>query len=68
MIHEVKHSGLVCMSYGTLNNDPFNSKLQAQEGIDAVIVDSVARVRKGLTDTDTSVSGLSDGIAAMRAS
>ena len=50
LIQVVKHSGLVCMSYGTLNNDPFNSRLQAQEGIDAVIVDSVARVRKGLTE------------------
>ena len=48
LIQVVKEAGLVCVSYGTLNNEPFNSKLQAQEGIDAVIVDSVARVRKGL--------------------
>ncbi|KAK5165501.1 Glycerophosphocholine phosphodiesterase [Saxophila tyrrhenica] len=49
LIQVVKNSNLVCFSYGTLNNDAHNSKLQAQEGIDAVIVDSVARVRKGLT-------------------
>jgi glycerophosphodiester phosphodiesterase len=50
LIRVVKESGLVCVSYGTLNNDIHNSKLQAQEGIDAVIVDSVLKVRKGLTE------------------
>ncbi|KAK4930974.1 Glycerophosphocholine phosphodiesterase [Elasticomyces elasticus] len=50
LIQVVKNSGLVCMSYGTDNNDPHTARLQAQEGIDAVIVDSVARVRKGLTE------------------
>ncbi|WPH04590.1 glycerophosphodiester phosphodiesterase gde1 [Acrodontium crateriforme] len=49
LVQVVRNSGLVCMSYGTLNNDPHNARLQAQEGIDAVIVDSVARVRKGLS-------------------
>ncbi len=53
LIQVVKNSNLVCFSYGTLNNDAHNSKLQAQEGIDAVIVDSVARVRKGLTGPQT---------------
>ena len=55
----VQSSGLVCVSYGTLNNDPHNSNLQAQAGIDAVIVDSVARVRKGLTDADAERNGAS---------
>lgn len=54
LIRVVKESGLVCVTYGTLNNDVHNSKLQAQEGIDAVIVDSVLKVRKGLTDHETS--------------
>ncbi|KAF2483178.1 Glycerophosphoryl diester phosphodiesterase family-domain-containing protein [Neohortaea acidophila] len=49
LIPVVKNSNLVCFSYGALNNIAENSKLQAREGIDAVIVDSVARVRKGLT-------------------
>ncbi|KAK4544465.1 hypothetical protein LTR36_004356 [Oleoguttula mirabilis] len=65
LVQVVKNSGLVCMSYGVDNNDPHNSKLQAQEGIDAVIVDSVARVRKGLTESsDVSVlrNGLTDGL------
>lgn len=107
LIQVVKNSNLVCFSYGQLNNDAKNSKLQAQEGestlsthiaaqslrqsskinqqclysrdtcfytpadfhnllgIDAVIVDSVARVRKGLTDESIPSSGLetlTDGI------
>lgn len=52
LISVVQSSSLVCVSYGTLNNDPVNSNLQAQAGIDAVIVDSVARVRKGLTEAE----------------
>nr|POE72216.1 glycerophosphodiester phosphodiesterase gde1 [Quercus suber] len=64
LIQIVKNSGLVCMSYGTLNNNAHNSKLQAQEGIDAVIVDSVARVRKGLTDRDD-VPLLGSGVSEM---
>jgi glycerophosphodiester phosphodiesterase len=52
LIGVVQSSSLVCVSYGTLNNDPLNSNLQAQAGIDAVIVDSVARVRKGLTEAE----------------
>jgi len=38
----------VCVSYGILNNDPKNVLLQRNEGIDAVIVDSVLKVRQGL--------------------
>lgn len=49
LVKVVKESGLVCVSYGSLNNDPQNVKLQANEGIDAVIVDSVLKIRKGLT-------------------
>lgn len=49
LVRVVKESGLVCVSYGTLNNEPKNVSIQAQEGIDAVIVDSVLAIRKGLT-------------------
>ncbi|KAF2706557.1 GDPD-domain-containing protein [Pleomassaria siparia CBS 279.74] len=49
LVKVVKESGLVCVSYGTLNNDPKNVQLQVNEGIDAVIVDSVLAIRKGLT-------------------
>ncbi|KAL4784946.1 Glycerophosphoryl diester phosphodiesterase family-domain-containing protein [Aspergillus varians] len=50
LIRVVKESGLVCVSYGTSNNDPHLVKLQAAEGIDAVIADSVLAIRKGLTE------------------
>ena len=72
LVRVVKESGLVCVSYGTLNNDSKNVKvsgfasdcrtaprsvlttrqIQMQEGIDAVIVDSVLAIRKGLTGED----------------
>jgi glycerophosphodiester phosphodiesterase len=72
LVKVVKESGLVCVSYGTLNNNPRNvmvsngpatyalrgmhlfnesltvTQLQQNEGIDAVIVDSVLQVRRGL--------------------
>lgn len=47
----VKSSGLVCFTYGVQNNDPKNSKLQMDAGVDAVIVDNVLAVRKGLTNS-----------------
>ncbi|KAI9666725.1 MAG: Glycerophosphocholine phosphodiesterase [Alyxoria varia] len=67
LVKVVKESGLVCVSYGTQNNEPTNVKKQMGEGIDAVIVDSVLAIRKGLTHEDTIVGtpsdkgGLSDG-------
>ncbi|KAL5393337.1 hypothetical protein DPSP01_000160 [Paraphaeosphaeria sporulosa] len=60
LIRVVKESSLVCVSYGTKNNDPKNVQIQKQEGIDAVIVDLVLKVRKGLTapaEEDVSVNG-----------
>ncbi|KAI9789071.1 MAG: Glycerophosphocholine phosphodiesterase [Candelina submexicana] len=53
LVKVVKESGLVCVSYGTLNNDPEKVQLQVKEGIDAVIVDSVLAIRKGLTGAET---------------
>ena len=67
LVKVVKESGLVCVSYGTQNNEPANVKKQTGEGIDAVIVDSVLAIRKGLTHEDTNdgspsdKEGLSDG-------
>jgi len=52
LVKVVKESGLVCVSYGTLNNESANVKLQVDEGIDAVIVDSVLKIRKGLTEAE----------------
>ena len=63
LINVVQSSELVCVSYGTLNNDPRNSNLQAQAGIDAVIVDSVLRVSTSLVGPKT--GGHSNGTPAM---
>ncbi|KAI9803355.1 MAG: Glycerophosphocholine phosphodiesterase [Piccolia ochrophora] len=52
LVKVVKESGLVCVSYGQLNNLPENVQLQAKEGIDAVIVDSVLAIRQGLTGSN----------------
>jgi glycerophosphodiester phosphodiesterase len=67
LVKVVKDSGLVCVSYGALNNDPAKVEVwffsasdcleigtnvkqqQVKEGIDAVIVDSVLKIRQGLT-------------------
>ncbi|KAF8445528.1 glycerophosphodiesterase GDE1 [Terfezia claveryi] len=49
LIRIIKESGLVCVTYGTLNNTPDNVKVQVEQGVDAVIVDSVLAIRKGLT-------------------
>lgn len=53
LVKVVKESGLVCVSYGTINNDPEKVQLQVKEGIDAVIVDSVLAIRKELTASTT---------------
>ncbi|KTW28846.1 hypothetical protein T552_01475 [Pneumocystis carinii B80] len=52
LIQVVKDSGLVCVTYGSDNNVTENVKLQIQAGLDAVIVDSVLEIRKGLTVKD----------------
>jgi glycerophosphodiester phosphodiesterase len=49
LVRVVKETGLVCVSYGTLNNDPQHVNAQVKAGVDAVIVDSVLAIRKGLT-------------------
>ncbi|KAL8850379.1 MAG: hypothetical protein Q9221_004699 [Calogaya cf. arnoldii] len=62
LVKVVKESGLVCVSYGTANNDGEKVKLQVDEGIDAVIVDSVLAIRKGLTGRDREKDG-TNGVA-----
>ncbi|KAF3912393.1 Inversin [Arthrobotrys entomopaga] len=70
LIKVVKETGLVCVTYGTLNNDPENVKIQATQGIDAVIVDNVLAIRKGLTaykdgvqgSNGTGTGGTTDGV------
>ncbi|CCX30608.1 Glycerophosphoryl diester phosphodiesterase family-domain-containing protein [Pyronema domesticum] len=48
LIRVVKESGLVCVTYGTLNNDKHNVKLQVEQGMDAIIVDHVLEIDKAL--------------------
>ncbi|KAK6352747.1 Glycerophosphocholine phosphodiesterase [Orbilia brochopaga] len=63
LIRVVKETGLVCVTYGTLNNYPENVKIQASQGIDAVIVDNVLAIRKGLTAYKDGVQeGAKDGV------
>ncbi|KUI62106.1 Glycerophosphodiester phosphodiesterase GDE1 [Cytospora mali] len=52
LVRVVKQHGLVCVSYGAENNDPLMVQRQVKEGIDAVIVDSVLAIRKGLTESE----------------
>ncbi|KAL5347157.1 Glycerophosphocholine phosphodiesterase [Pseudogymnoascus australis] len=52
LVKVVKEHGLVCVSYGVQNNDPKMVQLQVKEGIDAVIVDSVLAIRKGLQQSE----------------
>lgn len=61
LVRVVKELGLVCVSYGVLNNDPTMVQRQVKEGIDAVIVDSVLAIRKGLTSTDSSGEQTEEG-------
>ncbi|OPB39783.1 glycerophosphodiester phosphodiesterase GDE1 [Trichoderma guizhouense] len=61
LVRVVKENGLVCVSYGTLNNDPMMVQRQVKEGIDAVIVDSVLAIRKGLTSAETAVEQQKEG-------
>ncbi|QSZ36134.1 hypothetical protein DSL72_007259 [Monilinia vaccinii-corymbosi] len=73
LVKVVKNSGLVCVSYGVLNNDPIKVQEQVNEGIDAVIVDSVLKIRNGLTKNAKSsgattpawADGLSEGVKAL---
>ncbi|KAF2739906.1 GDPD-domain-containing protein [Polyplosphaeria fusca] len=66
LVRVVKESGLVCVSYGSLNNEEDNVKLQVQEGIDAVIVDSVLKIRKGLTgSSQTNSNNTTNGTSTL---
>ncbi|CCD25071.1 glycerophosphocholine phosphodiesterase NDAI_0E02540 [Naumovozyma dairenensis CBS 421] len=49
LVEVIKGNGLVCVTYGVENNDPNNAQIEIDAGVDAVIVDSVLAVRRGLT-------------------
>ncbi|RDL37267.1 GDPD-domain-containing protein [Venustampulla echinocandica] len=61
LVRVVKEAGLVCVSYGVLNNDPVKVQEQVKEGIDAVIVDSVLKIRNGLTKNAKPIEMVTSG-------
>jgi len=63
LVRVVKESGLVCVSYGVLNNESEKVKLQVKQGIDAVIVDSVLAIRRGLTGEEDKKDSKTNGKA-----
>ncbi|RHZ57154.1 hypothetical protein Glove_393g44 [Diversispora epigaea] len=48
LVKIIKDSGLMLFTYGPLNNSIQNVQLQRRAGVDAVIVDSVLAVRRGI--------------------
>lgn len=50
LIKVVKETGLVCVTYGTKNNEPENVRLQVEQGVDALIVDRVLAIDKELRE------------------
>ncbi|DAA74393.1 TPA_exp: Uncharacterized protein A8136_3360 [Trichophyton benhamiae CBS 112371] len=48
LVNYVKIKGLVCATYGPLNNIPENVELQAKSGVDLLVADRVALVSKTL--------------------
>ncbi|CAB4400624.1 unnamed protein product [Rhizophagus irregularis] len=52
LVKTIKETGLLLFTYGSMNNDVTNVRLQRKAGVDAVIVDSVLAVRNGLQQND----------------
>ncbi|BCS01997.1 uncharacterized protein AKAW2_60261A [Aspergillus luchuensis] len=52
LIGYVQRSGLVCGSYGPLNNIPENAQLQVDAGINILMADRVGLIAKALEDRD----------------
>ncbi|KAF7731209.1 Glycerophosphocholine phosphodiesterase [Apophysomyces ossiformis] len=57
MTRVIKESGLLLFTYGVLNNEVENAVAQKYYGVDAVIVDSVLAVRKGLREDQSTPKG-----------
>lgn len=54
LINVIKSHGLILFTYGPGNNSVENAKLQTTLGVDAVIVDNVAHIGKGLSKREAS--------------
>lgn len=52
LVQVIKEMGLLLFTYGVLNNEVENAVAQKYYGVDAVIVDSVLPIRKGLRGSD----------------
>jgi len=46
LIQQVKHEGLVLLTWGDQNNNPKYAKLQQEKGVFGIISDSVCRIKK----------------------
>lgn len=48
LIPYIKSAGLICASYGDVNDDPENARIQAEAGLDAIIVNKVRLISQTL--------------------
>lgn len=55
LIQHIKSAGLICATYGDVNDDPDNAVLQAEAGLDAIIVNKVKLISQTLAATEKSV-------------
>ncbi|KAL9471828.1 hypothetical protein ACSS6W_009769 [Trichoderma asperelloides] len=53
LVQFVKNAGLVCASYGLLNNEPMLARKQADAGVDIIMVDRVKLVAEELAKDGT---------------
>ncbi|PTB35681.1 hypothetical protein M441DRAFT_153098 [Trichoderma asperellum CBS 433.97] len=53
LVQFVKNAGLVCASYGLLNNEPILARKQADAGVDIIMVDRVKLVAEELAKDGT---------------
>ena len=66
LVRVVKESGLIYVSYGTINNDPSKVWLQKKQVIDAVIVDNVPAIRKGLMEAESKSNQIASGDGSLQ--
>ncbi|CAI7587867.1 unnamed protein product [Penicillium glandicola] len=53
LVGYVKRSGLICGSYGSLNNIPENAEVQQAAGLEILMVDNVRLIASTLDDSST---------------
>ena len=60
IVRHIKAAGLLLLTYGSINNDTASVKVQQRSGVDAVIVDHVAHVRRNLVTESDNVTSTGD--------